>query len=84
MTPFDFLSEPFIEVHMIDVTDEEKKFLGFHLACQLEDYEKSIRKSANKGHDMKLAWEQWRRLEQLIYTKFIPESWCGPKPNYWK
>lgn len=68
----------------MELTDEEQKFRGFHLACQLEDYEKKIKKSAKAGHDVKLAWEQWQRLEQLIYTKFIPEAWYGPKPSYWK
>lgn len=69
---------------MVNVTDEERKFLGFHLACQLEDYGKEIKKLEKAGHKVTEAREQWQRLEQLIYTKVIPESWHGPKPSYWK
>jgi hypothetical protein len=68
----------------MDLTDEERHFLGFHLACQLEDYGKMIKKECKDAKSREAATAQWRRLEQLIYTKFIPESWCGPKPSYWK
>lgn len=59
-------------------SDEERKFIGFHLACQLEDYDRMIKKTKSTQ-----AIPQWRRLEKLIYTKIIPESWSGPKPKYW-
>jgi len=67
----------------MELTDEEQKFIGFHLACQLEDYDKQIKKHCRDAKSKEAATAQWRRLEKLTYTKFIPESWCGPKPKYW-
>lgn len=65
------------------MTEEDKKFIGFRLALHLEDSEKEIRKEEKKGHDMTMARQQLERIEKLTYTEFIPESWCGPKPEYW-
>jgi hypothetical protein len=65
----------------IELTDEERSLLGFHLACRLEDYEKEIKKA--KPEFRAGATKQFRQLEKLIYTKVIPDSWCGPKPRYW-
>lgn len=67
----------------IEVTDEERHFLGFHLACQLEDYGKQISKLRKQGKDMTGAQNQWNRLALLIYTKVIPDSFSGPRPSYW-
>ncbi len=69
---------------MIDINDEERQFLGFHLACQLEDYEKSIKKNCKDAESRQRATKQLQRLEKLIYTKIIPEAWCGPHPKYWE
>lgn len=68
---------------MNNLTDDDIKFLAFHLACQLEDYGNKIKKLRKQGNDMSLAREQWNKLEKLIYTKMIPESWLGPAPDYW-
>ena len=68
----------------MNISDEERKFLGFHLACRLEDYEREIKKVAKGHYDVSAATEQLHRLEELVYTELIPESWCGPKPAYWK
>ena len=67
----------------MELTEDDIKFLGFHLACKLEDYEKSIKKHCKDARSREAATAQLHRLEKLIYTKFIPESWCGPKPKYW-
>lgn len=69
---------------MIDLTDEERKFLGFRLAIHLEDSEKLLKKREKQGFNILAAREQIQRLEQLTYTKIIPESWHEPKPSYWK
>ena len=65
---------------MESLTEREVKFLAFHLACRLEDYEKELKKhKAFHGP----ALEQFRALEKLVYTKMIPDSYCGPKPEWW-
>jgi hypothetical protein len=56
---------------IIDLSDEDRQFLGFHLACRLEDYEKITKKDGNKPEMV----EQAKRLEKIIYTKIIPESY---------
>ena len=68
---------------MPELTIDEAKLIGFAVACYLEDLDKEIKKESRK-RDMKLAIEQRNRVEQIAYTKLIPESWCGPKPSYWK
>ena len=62
---------------IIDISDDEARLIGYHLACRLDDYERVAKKSPE-------ARKQWQALEELIYTKVIPNSWCGPKPEYWK
>lgn len=63
------------------LTANERKFLGFHLACRLEDYEKELKKNKSfSGAGL----NQFQELEELVYTKLIPESWSGPNPQHWK
>ncbi len=65
---------------MEQLTDKELKFIGFHLACRLEDYENVLKKrKAFHG----AALRQFQTLEKIVYTKLIPEVWSGPKPDYW-
>lgn len=68
----------------VTLTDEERNLLGFHLACRLEDLEKQERAIRKKGVDTSGVQSTIRTLEELIYTRIIPESWSGPKPSYWK
>jgi hypothetical protein len=66
------------------MTDADRKFIGFRLALHLEDSEKEIKKEEKKtGKRLDFAREQLERIEKLTYTEFIPESWHGPKPEYW-
>jgi len=65
---------------IIELTDDEAALIGFALACYIEDTEKQIRKHPER----KTGLPQLHRIEQLTYTKIIPNSWSGPKPSYWK
>lgn len=64
----------------LTLTDKEQAFVAFHLACRLEDYEKTLKRNKVTAE----GWNQFYALEKLIYTKFIPESWSGPRPSYWE
>lgn len=65
---------------MIDCTDEERRMIGFALACYIEDAEKTI-KHPPKGVVMfdggKMARERLAQVQRLTYTKVIPESLTG-------
>lgn len=63
----------------VTLTAEERQLVGFHLACRLEDYDKQLKKAG----DPEIGRRMWQRLEEVTYTRIIPESWCGPKPAYW-
>jgi len=65
---------------MDELTPEEKKLLGFAIACYLEDLDKRLR---NIPRHL-LSWQQRNKIEKILYTKLIPESWKGPKPTYWE
>lgn len=65
---------------IFELTEEERTQLGFHLACRLEDLEKIAKKQKSDSGIHKVIQE----LEEFTYTKVIPESWSGPKPDYWK
>lgn len=64
----------------MELTDKETKTIAFHLACRLEDFEKELRKRKIRPETNEVFVE----LEQFVYTRLIPESWCGPRPTYWK
>lgn len=69
----------------MELTDEERKLIGFALACYLDDAEKRLVKDEKRvglGFS-KEARKQLHQIEEITYTKLIPESWCGPKPAYW-
>lgn len=60
---------------MIELTNEEKKLVGFFLALAIEDTEKGIKK-AKLGKDS-FAAKQLAKIQRITYTKFIPESLTG-------
>jgi hypothetical protein len=63
------------------LSDEDKKFLGFCLACYIEDYEKEIKREERKQNKtLTGARASLARVIKLTYTEFIPESWHGAKP----
>lgn len=68
---------------MTDLTNDEMHLIGFALACYLEDLDKRLKKEG-RNRDMSMAIEQRNKIEQITYTKIIPNSWCGQKPSYWK
>ena len=63
-----------------NITDDERKLIGFALACYLEDFEKRLEKSNQNPKENTV----FVSIEKLTYTKIIPESFSGPKPDYWK
>lgn len=67
----------------IELTDEEVHRIGFVGACYLDELDREINKMRKQGKDMTLAIEQRNKIEELIYTIFIPKSWSGPRPSYW-
>lgn len=64
----------------MEITDDERKLIGFHLACRLEDFEVELKKNKQEPEDNDI----YVKLEQLIYERIIPESFNGPRPKYWK
>ena len=68
----------------IELDDKEKNLVGFALACYIEDMDRRIKKEQKAGKDMSNAISQRNEIEQITYTKIIPNSWCGPKPSHWK
>lgn len=59
----------------IDVTDEERKLIGFGLACYIEDAEKRGRKLKFPPDHPYM--QQLAKIQRLTYTKVIPESLTG-------
>lgn len=68
---------------MRELTDDEAKLIGFAVACYLEDLDREIKRESRK-RDMTAAIAQRNKIEQIAYTKLIPDSWCGPHPKYWE
>lgn len=65
---------------MIDVTDEERRLIGFALACYIEDTEKAIKrppKCVIMIDGGKMAKERLATIQRLTYTKVIPDSLTG-------
>ena len=69
---------------LVNLTDEERKAVGFAVACYLDDHEKRIkREQLRQRGDTTLAWKQFHTIEKLCYTKIIPEAWGGPPNPNW-
>ena len=59
----------------MNLTEEERKLVGFALACYIEDAEKFARKRGFGKDHMYCA--RLAQVQRLVYTKIIPEALCG-------
>lgn len=60
------------------LTEEERKLIGFCLACYIEDAETKLRKMRKQGTGTPNEFAaRLARVQRLTYTKIIPEALTG-------
>ena len=59
----------------IDLTDQERKLIGFALACHIDDRIKEAKRRKFGPEHPYCA--QVAEIQRVTYTKIIPESLCG-------
>ncbi len=64
---------------MMNMNQEERTAIGFACACYLDDLAKRLKKEHKDPHENRV----WVMIERVTYTEIIPDSWSGPRPEYW-